>query len=334
MENKPEEKNNDNNGSNSDSSKNVQKNFDIKADPNKTDKYVYHSLIKDYLTKNVKDAQYAKTIKENPDLLFEKMTMERLVYWESILYFTSSPLKKNDENEILFAPLEREDQNVIKNDSKRTRVRESVLLPGFPRILEALLTYYCNTKQICYKQGLNEIFGPLLLLKYKFKDIKYTKLFDILEVFIDQYLPNYYYEKDLCSLNSSLSLFVILLKYHEPSVYNRFDTTEIMPQMYATNTISTLMSGKLKLNLVYEFWEKIIKSKDPLMMHFVLVAFFIIHREMIINCDKSFLAPLLTNLTINSMEELDNVFDLAIKLREFTPYSYRILANLKRTIQK
>ena len=327
MENKPEEKNNDNNGSNSDSSKNVQKNFDIKADPNKTDKYVYHSLIKDYLTKNVKDAQYAKTIKENPDLLFEKMTMERLVYWESILYFTSSPLKKNDENEILFAPLEREDQNVIKNDSKRTRVRESVLLPGFPRILEALLTYYCNTKQICYKQGLNEIFGPLLLLKYKFKDIKYTKLFDILEVFIDQYLPNYYYEKDLCSLNSSLSLFVILLKYHEPSVYNRFDTTEIMPQMYATNTISTLMSGKLKLNLVYEFWEKIIKSKDPLMMHFVLVAFFIIHREMIINCDKSFLAPLLTNLTINSMEELDNVFDLAIKLREFTPYSYRILAN-------
>ena len=327
MENKPEEKNNDNNGSNSDSSKNVQKNFDIKADPNKTDKYVYHSLIKDYLTKNVKDAQYAKTIKENPDLLFEKMTMERLVYWESILYFTSSPLKKNDENEILFAPLEREDQNVIKNDSKRTRVRESVLLPGFPRILEALLTYYCNTKQICYKQGLNEIFGPLLLLKYKFKDIKYTKLFDILEVFIDQYLPNYYYEKDLCSLNSSLSLFVILLKYHEPSVYNRFDTTEIMPQMYATNTISTLMSGKLKLNLVYEFWEKIIKLKDPLMMHFVLVAFFIIHREMIINCDKSFLAPLLTNLTINSMEELDNVFDLAIKLREFTPYSYRILAN-------
>ena len=327
MENKPEEKNNDNNGSNSDSSKDVQKNFDIKADPNKTDKYVYHSLIKDYLTKNVKDAQYAKTIKENPDLLFEKMTMERLVYWESILYFTSSPLKKNDENEILFAPLEREDQNVIKNDSKRTRVRESVLLPGFPRILEALLTYYCNTKQICYKQGLNEIFGPLLLLKYKFKDIKYTKLFDILEVFIDQYLPNYYYEKDLCSLNSSLSLFVILLKYHEPSVYNRFDTTEIMPQMYATNTISTLMSGKLKLNLVYEFWEKIIKLKDPLMMHFVLVAFFIIHREMIINCDKSFLAPLLTNLTINSMEELDNVFDLAIKLREFTPYSYRILAN-------
>jgi hypothetical protein len=94
MENKSEEKKIDNNSSNNDSSKNLQNNFDIKAEPNKKDKYAYHSLIKDYLTKNVKDAQYAKTIKENPDLLFEKMTMERLVYWESILYFTSSPLKK------------------------------------------------------------------------------------------------------------------------------------------------------------------------------------------------------------------------------------------------
>ena len=338
MENKPEEIKSDYNSSSDDSSKNLLKKIDIKANGNKNDKYAYHSMIKDYLNKNVKDSQYATTIKENPDLLFEKMSVERLVYWESILYFTSSPLKKNDENEILFAPLEREDQNVIKNDSKRTRVRESILVPGFPRILEALLTYYCNLKQICYKQGLNEIFGPLLLLKYKFKNIKYTKLFDILEVFIDQYLPNYYYEKDLCSLNSSLSLFVILLKYHEPSVYNRFDTTEIVPQMYATNAIITLMSGKLKLNLVYELWEKIIKSKDPLIMHFILVAFYITHREMIINCDKSFLATLLTTITINSMEELNSVFDLALKLREFTPYSYRILANkigfLKKNYKK
>ena len=128
-------------------------------------------------------------------------------------------------------------------------------------------------------------------------------------------------------MNSSLSLFVILLKYHEPSVYNRFDTTEIMPQMYATNSIITLMSGKLKINLVYELWERIIKSKDPLIMHFILVAHFIIHREMIINCEKTYLATLITTITINSMEELNNIFDLAYKLRELTPYSFRILAN-------
>ena len=63
------------------------------------------------------------------------------------------------------------------------------------------------------------------------------------------------------------------------------------------------------------------------MMHFILVAHFITHRELIINCEKILLAPLINALGINTVEELDNIMDLAFKLRERTPYSYRILAN-------
>ena len=97
--------------------------------------------------------------------------------------------------------------------------------------------------------------------------------------------------------------------------------------MYATNPLTTLMSGKLKIDLVYELWEKIIKTQDPLIIHFLLVALYIYHREMIINCDKSYLATLITAITISSKDELDFIFDLALKLREKTPYSYRILVN-------
>ena len=43
-----------------------------------------------------------------------------------------------------------------------------------------------------------------------------------------------------------------------------------MPQMYATSSITTLMSGKLKINIVYELYERIIKAKDPLLIHFIL----------------------------------------------------------------
>ena len=141
------------------------------------------------------------------------------------------------------------------------------------------------------------------------------------------FLPNYFYEKDLYTLNSSVSLFVILLKYHEPSVYNRLDSTEIKPEMYATNSITTLMTGKLKIGLVYELMEKIIKCQAPLIIHFILVALFIYQREMIINCDKIYLASLMAALTITNMDELNAVFDLASKLGEQTPFSYRILAN-------
>ena len=299
----------------------------IKIDPNLQSKINNYNKIKEFLSKNANDKSYSKIIKENPDFLFEKMNEQRIIIWESMLYNNSSPLRKNSDSEILYSPLDRPDQNVIKNDCRRTRVRESFLIPGYSKILEAILTYYCNTKKICYKQGLNEIFGSLILLKYKFKNMKLSKLFDIGEVFIDQYLPNYFYEKEIFSLQSSLSLFVILLKYHEPSVYNRFDSTEIMPQMYATNSIITLMSGKLKINIVYELWERIIQSNDPLMIHFILVAHFIKHREMIINCEKMYLATLITTISINSIEELNYIFDLAFKLREKTPYSYRILAN-------
>ena len=299
----------------------------IKIDPNLQSKINNYNKIKEFLSKNANDKSYSKIIKENPDSLFEKMNEQRIIIWESMLYNNSSPLRKNSDSEILYSPLDRPDQKVIKNDCRRTRVREGFLIFGYSKILEAILTYYCNTKKICYKQGLNEIFGSLILLKYKFKNMKLSKLFDIGEVFIDQYLPNYFYEKEIFSLQSSLSLFVILLKYHEPSVYNRFDSTEIMPQMYATNSIITLMSGKLKINIVYELWERIIQSNDPLMIHFILVAHFIKHREMIINCEKMYLATLITTISINSIEELNYIFDLAFKLREKTPYSYRILAN-------
>ena len=312
---------------NSNSENKKDKENQIKLDPNLQLKINTFNKIKEFLSKNTDDQNYSKRIKENPDSLFEKMNEQRIIIWESMLYNNSSPLRKNSDSEILYSPLDRSDQNVIKNDCRRTRVRESFLIPGYSKILEAVLTYYCNTKKICYKQGLNEIFGALILLRYKFKNMKLSKLFDIGEVFIDQYLPNYFYEKEIYSLQSSLSLFVILLKYHEPSVYNRFDSTEIMPQMYATNSIITLMSGKLKINIVYELWERIIQSNDPLMIHFILVAHFIKHREMIINCEKMYLATLITTLSINSIEELNYIFDLAFKLRQKTPYSYRILAN-------
>ena len=291
------------------------------------EKINYYPIIKEYLNKNAHDNEYISKINDNPDSLFEKMDETRFIIWETFLYNISSPSRKNSDSDVLCAILEREDQRVIKNDCKRTRVRESGLVPGFPKILEAFLTYYCTSKDIHYKQGLNEVFGPLILLKHKLKTLKFSKIYDLGEVFIDQFLPNYFYEKDLYSLQSSLGLFLILLKYHEPSVYNMLDSTEIRPEVYATNSITTLMTGKLKLDIVYEFIERIIKTQDPLIIHFILVALFIYQREMIINCDRSFVATLMTTLTINSFEELNSIFDLALKLREQTPYSYRILAN-------
>ena len=111
----------------------------IKIDSDKPTKINYFSYIKEFLAKKRNDQGYSDIIKENPDSLFENMSEQRLVIWESILYCTSAPLRKNSECDIFCTPMEREDQNVIRNDSRRTRVRESILVPGYSKILEAIL---------------------------------------------------------------------------------------------------------------------------------------------------------------------------------------------------
>ena len=287
----------------------------------------YNQEVKKYLKNNVENQEYSDLIAKSPMELFSSIDAIKLTMLEANLYRYSSPSGKGICDDIMAVKLDREEQNVIKNDCKRTRVRESILVPDFKNTLEKILTYYCTSKNILYKQGLNEIFGPLLLLKYKFPSLKLSKIFDIGEVFIDKFLPNFYYEKEVFSLKSSLGLFIILLRYHEPSVYNRLDSLEILPEMYATNWIMTLLSAKIKLDVIYDYWEEIIKTGDPLILHFILVSIIKLNREMIINCDTNLLPGLMASLTIQKKEELKPIMEMALELRTQTPYSFRILAN-------
>ena len=164
-------------------------------------------------------------------------------------------------------------------------------------------------------------------MKYKLKNLKLSKIFLFGEVFIDKFLPNYYYESDFCALKSSLRLFFILLKYHEPSVYNILDKNEILPEMYATNWLITLMSGKMRLDILFLLWDYLLDIDDTLFIHYIFVSLLVLKREIIINCDKSLLPQLISNLTILEIDELKEIVETAKELRKKTPYSFRILAN-------
>ena len=291
------------------------------------EKKQYEDKVRYYINLNVKTNSYNNVTNENSENLFSIITEEKIMKWEIKLFSDFNYYRTITEEMILNSINDSKQRSVIINDAKRTRVRESILIPNFKEILEKVLTFFCRTKNILYKQGLNEIFGPLILMQHKIKQFKLPKIFLFGEVFIDKFLPNYYYEVDFCALKGSLRLLFILLKYHEPSVYNVLDKNEIMPEMYATNWIMTLMSGKLRLDILFELWNYLLEYDDQLMMHFILVAFIILKRELIINCHKTFLPSLMANLTILEKDELKEVIDLADDLRKKTPYSFRILAN-------
>ena len=107
--------------------------------------------------------------------------------------------------------------------------------------MEKILVLYCNVTKVKYKQGLNEIFAPFLLLKAKF-NLEFWKCFNLANSFIEKFLTNYYFEEEFYCLQSSLGLLNCLLKYHNPVVYNIFEYSLITPQMYATSWILTMFA--------------------------------------------------------------------------------------------
>lgn len=146
-----------------------------------------------------------------------------------------------DDSEILNEGLDMLNQRVIKNDCDRTRVKDRPLLTSFRDYLESMLTYYCKKNEIKYKQGMNEIVGPFILLKSKIK-ISLSRIFNLISCFIEKYLTNYYSEDEFFSLQSSLALLNLLLKYHNPLIHGIFEFSLITPEMYATSWVLTIFA--------------------------------------------------------------------------------------------
>ena len=128
----------------------------------------------------------------------------------------------------------------IVNDVMRTRVADRRDDPNFEEDLLHLIVFYCECNTIEYKQGMNEIIGALYLMrKYSSKKIELYTIFNIFSCFIDIYFTNYFWEKELYALQSSISLVELLLKYHEPELYFLFQKSFVTSQVYATNWILT-----------------------------------------------------------------------------------------------
>jgi hypothetical protein len=173
-----------------------------------------------------------------------------IIFTKDILMRNRSDMVKliKDDCEILNEELNMQNQRVIKNDCDRTRVKDKHLLNSFREYIEAYLTTYCKRVNIKYKQGLNEIVAPFILLKCKFS-LTLAKMYNLFSCFVEKFLTNYYHEDEFYSLQSSLALLNILFKYHDPGMYNIFEFGLITPEMYATSWILTIFAKYTFLKL-------------------------------------------------------------------------------------
>ena len=305
--------------------------FNPKKNTNKKKaKKDFNKIILSIIEDESKEKEYANQIKTNPLSLFETISEEKIKHWGEKLIKDSQLIQSKKSDDKIFSKLNSvlvKESQVIENDSIRTRAREGVLIPNFKNILQQSLSYYCHKAKANYKQGLNEIFGPLILLKYKISKLPLYYIINLSSALVDKFFPNYFYEKSVYSLKSAIALFQVLLKYHEPTVFNKLEKADIKPELYTMNWFINYQSGKFPLDLFYYFWDKMISINDPLFIQFFLVGLIKYHRELIINSDVNNLPALISNLPIKSYIDLDEIINIALELRKQTPYSFRLWSN-------
>lgn len=261
--------------------------------------------------------------------------------WKAILYnhnraFSITQLNENiyyNDDSKIFSHKEQnqinefDEMDIISKDSIRTRCLETKLIKDFIKNLETLMRFFVKENKIKYKQGLNEIAGAFLLLKYSnVKIMTFSEVYNLLNGFFHLFVYNYYDDKTIYSIKNSLSLLQLLLKYHEPELFNIFERAMIFPEVYATSWILTAFAYKLNLNKLFYLWNKLILENDQLMIHYFIASLLIYKKNCFNNLDEYSLPLALTRININSEKEIDIIFNNALILRKQTPYSFRIFA--------
>ena len=274
-----------------------------------------------------KDIDSGEDVIKSLSPTFDLISEELIEKWEKILKSNKLTKARTVAEDINFDDynLAYDSFQTILNDSKRTRVKERFNFTDFETVLQKMLVYFCKLNNIEYKQGLNEVLGPFLLLKVKIPKLKLSKIYNLFTLFIDYFFSNYYYEIELFSFRCSISLVNLLLKYHEPSLYSLFKENNISPEMYAINWLLTTYANKNSLEITYTLWDTMLEENDQLFMHFMVIAFLLHHKKKFIETDGSSIPVFFSKNQIGTKELLTEIVKSAREIRKNTPVSLRLL---------
>lgn len=199
----------------------------------------------------------------------------------------------NNDAELYWTKLDLENQSVISLDIDRTRNS----IKHLKTKAEKMLTLFWKSHNIKYKQGMNEIIS-LFLLSQESNRVEDYECYNIFTRFMHIFLPTFYNDVDFLSLQWSLGLFELLLKYHDPEVALYLQRWKVSCDIYAFNWFMTLFASKLPLHLSYLLWDFIIQEGDWMMIFYISIAFFIFHRQEILMAEEFIIPQTITNLSL------------------------------------
>uniref|UniRef100_A0AAV1VAJ8 TBC1 domain family member 23 n=1 Tax=Peronospora matthiolae TaxID=2874970 RepID=A0AAV1VAJ8_9STRA len=222
-----------------------------------------------------------------------------------------------------------DNQRVIAADAARTRSNELRFKePETAELVVKLLTYYCKCRSIQYKQGMNEVLAPFLLLTEQRENctervpLAEGVVFQCFYALIDRYLPQVFVDKEFRSLQGSLQLYRLLMLYHDPELCHYLDQHDMTPELYVTPWFMTFFARSLPPDLVFCLWDLFLLEAGPYMLHFVAYALVAANREKIFEAEFAMLPQVLSSLTFSSHHELERIYASARAILKATPHSF------------
>lgn len=212
-------------------------------------------------------------------------------------------------------------QDIIKADVER--VQSGSLSEREKSLLENFLTKYCKEQAISYKQCMNEICAPFVLMTRE--GVPEEVCYKFFTAFIEINLTTMFADQEFRPLQAFFLVFRIVLRYHEPRLSAFFQMNKITPELYTTSWFLTAFGFKIDdLSLLYKLWYELLVEKDQLMLIYLSIAFLQHFRSDIINKEDSLIAHAITQISISNLEDLQEIISSARKIKQNTPYSIRI----------
>ncbi|KAA0156397.1 hypothetical protein FNF29_01189 [Cafeteria roenbergensis] len=160
-------------------------------------------------------------------------------------------------------------KRVLRVDCDRTRQTVAAFQSDEGKArLARLLSFFCKCQATPYRQGLNEVVAPLLLLGAdgeaecaagKLTELSDSAVHRLLQGMVTTFLPAAYgADDDFVGLQCSLEYVRLLLVFHDPELARILQQHSVTPELFATPWLFTLLARGHSLPVVYSLWDSLV----------------------------------------------------------------------------
>ena len=256
-------------------------------------------------------------------------TLQRREVWALLLGVRKRDVFSLDDK-IKTAAEDLENQRVILADAKRTRAHtEEFRSEEMQTLLVKLLTFYCKSNSLRYKQGLNEVLAPFIRVFRRpdsTVDDDAPAVFNALSAFIARFMPHMYNDEAFTALQAQNALFGMLLRYFDPELSAHLDSCGIIPELYASGWFMTLFAHSFPMDQLLAVWDAYIVANDPQLHTWCALLVLTGHRDRLLASDAANLPITLSDVKREEREtqsvDVASLCARAIELKAGTPRSF------------